>query len=254
MTTETRPHSTDHSGRKERDGSGRAETSESLRSSPESESVPVGFLDPDDCFTRRYSERPFFRQQLTQIDQYELTETDLTGFAGVVVSSQADQDFLYRHRDRIRTYLDKGGVVAFSGHISRPWLPGGGTFEPKQIDSADDYVVQDATDHPVFDGVAMDDLTYQRGVAGFFARGHNPPPEGATVILRLADGEPVVYVDKVTTDGTIFAHSGNDLIAFDRRETSARRVPPQLVTWIRKTSDIDISSARRGTSVEEDQL
>lgn len=249
MTTETRPRTTDRSGRKETDGSGRTETAESLRPSPESEAAPVGFLDPDDCFTRRYSERPFFRTQLTQIDQYELPETDLTAFAGVVVSSQADQDFLYRHRYSIRTYLDEGGVVAFSGHLSRRWLPGAGTFEPKQIDSAADYVVRKATDHPVFDGVAMDDLTYQRGVAGFFARGHNPPPEEATVILRLADGEPVVYVDEATTDGTIFAHSGNDLIAFDRRETSARRVPPQLVAWIRETSDIDVSLGRRRTSV-----
>jgi len=254
MTTETRQCSTDHSARRETDGSGRTETSESLRLSPESESAPVGFLDPDDCFTRRYSERPFFRTQLTQIDQYELPETDLSALAGVVVSSQADQDFLYQHRDSIRTYLDEGGVVAFSGHISRPWLPGAGTFEPKQIDSADDYAVKETTDHPVFEGVAMDDLTYQRGVAGFFARGHNPPPEEATVILRLADGEPVVYVDEVTTDGTIFAHSGNDLIAFDRRETSAKRVPPQLVTWIRETSEVDISLTRRRTGVEGGRL
>jgi hypothetical protein len=201
--------------------------------------APVGFVDPDDCFTRPWRDSSFFRAHLVQIDQYELPETTLSSFAGVVVSSQADQDFLYRHRDRIRSYLDAGGVVAFSGHLSREWLPGAGTFVPKEIESHDDYEVVEATSHPVFDGVTMEDLTYQRGVAGFFARGHNPPPAAARVLLRLADGEPIVYVDHETTEGVVFAHSGNDLIGFTRRDSTAAKVPPQLVAWIREVSDIE---------------
>lgn len=199
----------------------------------------VGFVDPDDSFTRRFVASEFFEETLERIDMYDLPRRALDSFPGLVVSSQVDQDFLYRHRRRIRTYLDAGGVVAFSGHLSREWLPGAGPFQPKSIESHEDYTVVEATTHPVFEGVEMSDLTYQRGVAGFFARGHNPPPEGATVLLRLPDGEPIAYVDERSTGGTIFAHSGNDLLAFGGRSTTAASVPEQLLAWIHAKSEND---------------
>ena len=207
------------------------------------EALPVGFLDPDDHFTRRFVERPFFDEHLVRVDQYDLPDTDLGRFAGLVVSSHADQDFLVEHRELVRDYLDAGGALAFSGHLSRRWLPGAGTFVPKPIEDHDDYVVSRARPHPVFDGVAMDDLTYQRGVAGFFARGHNPPPEDATVLLQLPGEEPIVWVDKETTAGTVFVHSGNDLVSLSRRETTAARVPTQLLAWLREVSEL--SGVRR---------
>lgn len=207
----------------------------------------IGFLDPDDAFTRRFVETSFFEAHLDRIDMYDLPATDLESYPGIVVSSQVDQDFLYRHRHDIRQYLDAGGVVAFSGHLSRRWLPGAECFVPKAIESHEDYTVIEATPHPVFEGVEMADLTYQRGVAGFFARGHNPPPADATTLLRLGDGEPVVYVDGESTDGTIFAHSGNDLVSFGRRSSTAARVPAQLVAWMRATSAT--ADVPRGESV-----
>lgn len=211
----------------------------------------IGFVDPDDAFTRRFVESSYFEENLERIDMYDLPGLDLCSFSGLVVSSQVDQDFLYRHRRRIRTYLDGGGVVAFSGHLSRQWLPGAGLFEPKSIESPADYSVVEATPHPVFEGVEMADLTYHRDVAGFFARGHNPPPEHATVLLRLADGEPIVYVDEESTGGTIFAHSGNDLVTVGGRSTTAASVPEQLLGWIRETSELPSKSAKTGASTAE---
>lgn len=204
-------------------------------------SIPskIGFLGPDDSFTRRFVKQPFFEEHLERIDMYELPQVDLSTFSGIVVSSQVDQDFLYRHRDQMQAFLDAGGTVTFSGHLSRQWLPGAGRFKPKSIESHEDYTVVEANPHPVFEGVEMEDLTYQRGVAGFFARGHNPPPEDATVLLRLTDGEPIVYVDEESTDGTIFAHSGNDLIGFGRRSSTAARVPEQLLAWMRTESTVE---------------
>ena len=38
------------------------------------------------------------------------------------------------------------------------------------------YRVAELAPHPIFDGVDPDDLTLRKGVAGFFARGHHPPP------------------------------------------------------------------------------
>lgn len=205
----------------------------------------IGFLDPDDSFTRRFVERPFFDEHLERIDMYELPDVDLHRYAGIVVSSQVDQAFLYRCRDRVRKFLDSGGVVAFSGHLSRRWLPEVGCFEPKSIESEADYTVIEERPHPIFEGVDMEDLTYHRGVAGFFARGHNPPPEGATTILRLPDGEPIVFVDNRTTGGTMLVHSGNDLVGLGRRSSSAERVPEQLLAWMRTESTVETETATR---------
>lgn len=212
---------------------------------------PIGFLDPDDAFTRRFVERQFFEENLERIDMYELPRVDLSRVSGLVVSSQVDQEFLYRHRDRVRAFLDAGGVVAFSGHLSRQWLPGARCFRPKSIESHDDYTVVEANPHPVFQGVEMEDLTYHRGVAGFFARGHHPPPDGSTTVLRFTSGEPVVYVDEVSTNGTIFAHSGNDLISFGRRPSTAARVPGQLVAWMRTESALETARPTGDSSTRE---
>lgn len=211
----------------------------------------VGFVDPDDAFTRRYVEQPFFKKNVKRIDMYDLPQVDLRSFSGIVVSSQVDQDFLHHHCRRIRTYLDAGGVVSFSGHLSRRWLPGAGCFQPKSIESHEDYTVVEAKRHPVFEGVDMGDLTYQRGVAGFFARGHNPPPDHATVLLRLKDGEPIVYVDEESTNGTMFVHSGNDLIGFGRRSSTAARVPNQLLAWIRTKSTVSTVETTRNTNGDD---
>lgn len=210
--------------------------------------APIGYLDPDDAFTRRFVQGPLFESALEQIDAYELPRTDLTRFPGLVVSSQIDQRLLYRQRSTVRDYLDAGGVVAFSGHLATEWLPGAETFVPRTIDSHEDYTICESTPHPVFDGVEMTDLTHQRGVAGFFARGHNPPPDHASVVLTLPGGEPVVYVDEATTGGTIFAHSGNDLITLRRRNSTAARIPGQLLDWMHEVSTLDPNCATARTT------
>ncbi len=200
---------------------------------------PVAFLDPDTAFSRGLVDRAPFPKDCRPIDQYEIEGKDLGQYPGIVVSSQADQEFLLNHRALVETYLDRGGVVAFSGHLCTPWLPGAAPFQAKTIRSHQDYHVARVHDHPIFEGVQAEHLTYQKGVAGFFARGHHPPPPGAETLVHLEGGEPVVYVDTTTTPGTILVHSGNDLIGFARRNTSAARIPQQMIDWMRTVSDLE---------------
>lgn len=193
----------------------------------------IAFLDTRTQPFPIHEREPLRSEDLTPIDQYALPETDLVPFCGLIIGGASDQEFMLRHREVVRAFLDDGKVVAFSGHLFRPWLPGCGLFVPKRIRSVNDFKVSLVAQHPVFKGVDERDLTFRRGVAGFFARGHHPPPDGAEVIATLAPDEPVVYVDRKTTRGVIVAHSGNDLLGYADGGT-AGRIVPQLLRWMRE--------------------
>lgn len=168
-----------------------------------------------------------------RVDCYALERTDLSRYALLVVPATADQEHLARHRGVIRDYLDGGGVLLFGGQLHRDWLPGASPFVPLPRPSLDAYRVAWLADHPIFAGVEPDDLTFRRGVAGFFARGHHPLPPGAEVLVRLAGGEPVTYVDRTSTNGTILVHASGDLLGYDGADNTASRLSGQIVEWAR---------------------
>ncbi len=151
--------------------------------------------------------------RIEPIDCYDLPHTDLSGFAGVIVAGMVDQEFLLRHADRIVDYLAGGGVLVFGGHLHRRWLPGASPFVPLPDRRLADYRVAEVAEHPLFAGVSADELTFRRGVAGFFARGHHPPPPGAEVLVRLAGGQPATYLDRASTAGTILVQATSDPLA-----------------------------------------
>lgn len=157
-------------------------------------------------------------------DVYDLPGADLDQLDGLVVSGRVDQELLHRHRDRIRGFLDDGKVVVFSGQLFRPWLPGAGTFE---FDAFDDAPLTIAA-HPILDGVEYGDLSG----SFVYRHGHHPAPEGTETIVSLASGRPAVYIDRVTTAGTILLHGGTNLLAYAVVDSSANRIVPQLLGWI----------------------
>jgi hypothetical protein len=95
-----------------------------------------------------------------------------------------------------------------------------------------DLIVERVNAHPVFEGVDCHDLSFRRGVAGFYGRGANPAPEGAVVLHRLqADGSPLDWVWQRPAGGQIFMHGGNTLWMYINDSTSAARIAPQLLAW-----------------------
>jgi hypothetical protein len=169
-----------------------------------------------------------------RIDCYALSGTDLSGYLVLVVPATVDQEYLARHREVIRRYLDGGGVLLFGGQILRDWLPGAARFVPLQRPSLQAYRVAELAPHPIFDGVEPDDLTFRRSVAGFFARGHHPPPPDAEVLVRLAGGEPTTYLDRHSTRGTIVVHASGDLLGYGGLpDSTAARLPAQFLAWAR---------------------
>lgn len=180
--------------------------------------------------TSARADEPLVRDRMAVADLYQLTEIDLAPYDGLYISGMVDQELLWRERDVVARFIDTAKVVVFCGQLLHPWLPGSGTFVPAPVTSHRDYEVRVVSQGGVLAGVDPRDLTFRRGVAGFFARGHNPPPPGAEVLASLAGGQPITWVDRTTTRGTILVHAGSDLLSF-AADSTASRLGPQLLDW-----------------------
>ncbi|SFQ38853.1 hypothetical protein SAMN05421670_1885 [Psychrobacillus psychrotolerans] len=189
-------------------------------------------LNPGAIFAQRGKNKT--RENFTNVDIYNLSNIDLTAYNCLVISGFADQDFLYEHRQIILDFVNARKILIFSGNLVTDWLPGGQLFVPKEINSYKDYEVSIHKQHPIFEGVLEDDMTYNKGVSGFFARGHHPTPEGAEVLLTLPGDTPITYIDRVSTKGTILVHAGSDLFGYMKPEINKTtdRIGPQLVKWV----------------------
>ena len=189
-------------------------------------------LNPGAIFAQRGENKA--REDFTNVDIYDLPNIDLTPYNCLVISGFADQDFLYEHRQIILDFVNARKILIFSGNLVTDWLPGGQLFVPKEIHSYKDYEVSIHTQHPIFEGVLEDDMTYNKGVSGFFARGHHPIPEGAEVLLTLPGDTPITYIDRVSTKGIIFVHVGSDLFGYMTPEINKTtdRIGPQLLKWV----------------------
>ncbi len=152
--------------------------------------------------------------RVDRLDCYALGSTDLTRYQALIITANVDQEHLAAKRRVIRGYLDGGGVLIFGGHLHGEWLPGASAFVPLANRSLAAYRVVEVADHPIFRGKGPDELTFRRGVAGFFARGHHPLPAGAEVLTRLSGGQPATYLDRMSTAGTIVVQATSDLLGY----------------------------------------
>lgn len=162
-----------------------------------------------------------------------LTREQLQRRTAIVIEAHIDQRALMAWRQELEDHLVAGGLIVFNGHLTYPLFNGLEPFRVAAGRGRDDLVLEKVHEHPVFVGVDCEHLSFRRGVAGFYARGGNPPPQGATVIHQLKkDGTPVDWIWRRPKGGVILMHSGNNMWLYQNDATSASRIVPQLLTWM----------------------
>jgi hypothetical protein len=168
--------------------------------------------------------------------QYELDDIDdaaLHGYAALLLTSHLDQIHFERRRDRIEGYLDSAGMIVFNGPIVRPFLPELRPFVPLPKRTLETLRVCRFASHPAFPDIAVERLSLRRGVAGFWGRGHNPPPPGATLIHGLGpERAPVDWEWRRPAGGTVLCHAGNDIWGFLEDEPDADALPLGVLGWL----------------------
>ena len=153
--------------------------------------------------------------QVDIVQQYESERIDWAPYQVVMVSMFSDQVHLCEISDKIRAYLDQGGTLIINGHVARPFLPELCRYEPMEKRGLAELVIHRETAHPAFGDMSTARMYKRRGVAGFYGRGSNPPPDGAQVLHSVGpDHLPVDWIYERPEGGRIFVHSGVELWMF----------------------------------------
>jgi hypothetical protein len=146
------------------------------------------------------------------VPQAELGAADLEGAAGLVTGNLLDQNAMLELSPAVEAFLDAGGRWFFNGHMVRPLIAGLEPYQPMQAPKRPDFDQTRLAPHPILDGIEIDKLETNKGVAGFYGRGANPMPEGAVAVTGLRGGTvPVDWLWCRPGGGRVFSHAGNDL-------------------------------------------
>lgn len=180
----------------------------------------------------RLARAPGMAARITALDQYDLDAACLAGPRALVIGMHCDQRHLAARAGLIADFLGRGGRVVASGHHAYPFLPGIGDFQPTPQPTLSDLMIHRLADHPVWAGVEGRDLSFRRGVAGFYGRGWHQPPDGALVVNGIGpDRRPLDFVYRVGAGAVLF-HGGNDLTGYGGPGDTAGRILPQLLVWM----------------------
>lgn len=173
--------------------------------------------------------------RLRVIEEEQLPSHDPASVGGLIITSHVDQIWLEGQKPWLEACLDAGARMIFNGHVERDFLDGLARYQPLRDRSIAAFRVSRVADHPIWEGYNGEELTFRKGVAGFYGRGCNLPPDGADVINVLdADKErlAVNWEWARPRGGRVLSHAGNDLwVTFEQVERNAELVA-RLMTWM----------------------
>ena len=172
------------------------------------------------------------RPEVQVVEQVDLTAQVLAGAQGLVTGNLLDQNAMLALRPALEAFLDAGGRWFFNGHILRPLVEGLQFYRPMEAPKRPDFAQTRLAPHPIFDAIEIEKLETNKGVAGFYGRGANPMPEGATAVTGLRAGTvPVDWLWCRPRGGRIFSHAGNDLGQMGLEWGLAPVLQNRIVDW-----------------------
>ena len=206
---------------------------------------------------------PLYKNIMEYVDIYEdMEKICLEEYCAVILPAMIDEVYLHRFKNKIRAYLDNGGVVFSFIQNFTDIIPGNSGYIASKAPIKDRVVSFSDSESSkiIFDGVREYDINYRRGVKGFFNRGYFQPEknigEGLELLLEDNDGKCVAYIDRATTAGIIVAAAASDLFEFGLFDnTTARRMGPNILSWLEKELEKkDYLSLRKKSEYKNEQM
>jgi hypothetical protein len=166
------------------------------------------------------------------VRERELTASHFAAAAGLLTTTHLDQVGLMQHRPALQALLDRGGRWFFNGHILREFVDGLARYVPLQQPRRADLAMMRLADHPIFSGIEQRSLEENKGVAGFYGRGHNPLPAGARAVNGIGPGLlPIDWDWPLPGGGRMFSHAGNDLGGMGAGSGTDAVLTRRIIAW-----------------------
>ncbi|MPZ66086.1 MAG: hypothetical protein GEU83_11420 [Pseudonocardiaceae bacterium] len=195
----------------------------------------------------RWLTTPKYARYLTGGTVYlpELDGADLTGLDGLVIPERMHRGLLEAGARRVLELLDAGGtVIAFSGGEPLPEFLPGVCWEHRPTNywwwlepGASLGLRTPNPGHPLFDHVELRDCSWHYHAM-------LTPPDGAEVLVELPTGEALLYVDRISTPGTLIVATLDPLSHFGSHFMPAtERFLDGFLPWLAIT--VTTAAARR---------
>lgn len=166
------------------------------------------------------------------VREKDLTPAHFETARCLITTSHVDQLNFLALRPHVEAFLSRGGNWFFNGHFLRELVSGIGIYQPIIKAKRADLVLTRVNEHPIFEGVDQPSFEENKGVAGFYGRGHNPLPEGAVVVNGIGpDKLPIDWEWRLPTGGRIFSHAGNDIGGMGGPNPNHKLVAPRIIAW-----------------------
>lgn len=193
---------------------------------------PIAYLSPRADAHAPFADLVPHDLHLLTVPERALPDHEPDRFGALLVPMHIDQRRFADAAPWIAAFFQAGGTLVFNGLLAYPFRPELKPFQPLARPRVDQFRVRIAADHPAWRGIDPNDLTFRRGVAGFYGRGCNPPPAGARILGTIDHGTcPVDWQWRPKEGGRLLMHAGNDLWMYARDHTSAGALTPQLLRW-----------------------
>jgi len=194
--------------------------------------MSVLFVNSHAGMTEALFDKPEAEGRLRRVRQHDLTAAHFAEASGLITTMYLDQIGFTQHTGSIQALLGRGRRWLFNGHVLRPIVPGLGIYVPLPEPRRVDLTLTRLAEHPIFVGIDQKALEVNRGVAGFYGRGHNPMPQGATAVTGLGPQMLPIDWDWVRPDGGhIFSHAGNDFWHNGDDEALYHVLADRAVAW-----------------------
>ena len=179
-------------------------------------------------------EDPKYGQHVDErIYMLDLPTAPLDHLDGLIVPCRAHQPKLYASAERVQSVLERGGTVALFGEQPQAWLPGiQWEHRPTNFwwwrEGGKSGLVAAMPRHSLFEYMMLDDATWH--YHGIFT-----PPPGAESVIEIEDGGTILYVDRVSTPGTLIVTSLDPIFHVGSNfMPAAARFLERFLPWMRE--------------------
>lgn len=150
-----------------------------------------------------------YQRRISRLSVCDLPNVDLSSYHILLFPRGTDQEMAYTMRDEITKFLDSRKIVISFGEVTKGWLPScnWGGVKPE-----DDGPLEIKKKHPILKNLRSEDLHWHKGATGWCCHGHFLAPPGAEILVTNSLGDPVMYVDRQSTNGIILAASQLDAV------------------------------------------